>query len=398
MFNESRLSAFGANFDNSQGDPALIPIDEISHRPNQVRQEFNQESLHELAENIRQIGILQPVLVRPTDNGYELIAGERRLRAAIIAELKLIPALIREMTDEEVRQAEFFENVHRENLTNIEESQRVKADIERLGSREAAAKYYNKSLAWVCKKVSLLDLPEQTTRLIEEDLTADTSAILIVKQIEEVAPERAKELVEQIAAGEVKNVRLAAEFVKADVKPTKSQKAKAEAKKNDLDTTRTDTPEIDTKTLDWVADIVEKKPATGRVGSKPHIMKCISDANGLCDSDGNSIFVKNPYTSEYGQLCDKHATEYNSNFPIFKQTDAPAAKTDTGEMFAFGNAGEFVTAQALVELQGDKAKLKIKAFQDFAKTIKELSSDFEKSGEELLSEFSEYYNINHENK
>lgn len=103
---------------------------------NQVREEFEDEEnpLSELADDIKQRGILQPILVRPVQGGkYELVAGERRFRAAKLAGLKAIPAFVKSMTDEEAAEAQFIENIRRKNLTLQEEAQRIQRDLDACG-------------------------------------------------------------------------------------------------------------------------------------------------------------------------------------------------------------------------------------------------------------------------
>ncbi|MGH7724212.1 MAG: ParB/RepB/Spo0J family partition protein [Candidatus Eiseniibacteriota bacterium] len=108
--------------ESTPGRPLEIPIEAISPNPRQPRLDFQAEALDELAESIRSQGILQPVLVRPHQGGYQLVAGERRLRAARQVGLKTIPAFVRELADDELLEVALIENLQREDLNPIEEA------------------------------------------------------------------------------------------------------------------------------------------------------------------------------------------------------------------------------------------------------------------------------------
>lgn len=209
---------------------ALIPLDMIEVRP-QIREDFEdaENTLEDLAASIKVRGVLQPILLRPTKNGYELIAGERRYRAAILAGLREIPALIRDMTDDEADDAQLAENIHRKNLTQIEEAKKIQRDLDRLGSVELVLEKHQKSRAWLSKIISLLNLPEQAKRLISENVSADVEVINAVKIIEKTNPQKAKLLVDDLKETRGKaNARDKVLTVKAEVKPSKKEKQKKE--------------------------------------------------------------------------------------------------------------------------------------------------------------------------
>ena len=188
-----------ALFADNGNQYALIDLDQIELKP-QIREvlEDEENTLHELAASIKAQGILQTVLLRPNGAGYELVAGERRYRAARMAGMTQIPAVIREMTDEEAEDAQFAENVHRKNLTQIEEAKKIQRDLDRLGSVEAVLQKHHKSKAWLSKMLSLLSLPEQAGRLVRENISADVEVINSVKFIEARDPKAAKELVHEL--------------------------------------------------------------------------------------------------------------------------------------------------------------------------------------------------------
>lgn len=189
----------------------------------QVREEFEDEenSLQDLADHIKEHGLMQPILVRPGTFGrYELIAGERRLRAHKLAKLMQIPAYVRELTDEQAQDAQFAENIHRKNLTQIEEAKKIQHDIDKLGSVEAVLAKYKKNRGWLSKKMSLLNLPDQAKRLVNENISADIEVINSVKTIEKLDPNKAKEVVDQLKAKRGSdNARELVDAVKKTVKP-----------------------------------------------------------------------------------------------------------------------------------------------------------------------------------
>lgn len=151
-----------------------IPVDLIAPNPNQPRQEFDEQALLALAESVRARGILQPVLVRPLPGGtYELIAGERRWRAARLAELEAIPAMVRHHDDAASLEVALIENMAREDLNPIEEARACAALTEELGlSREDVGLRVGRSRVAVSNLIRLLDLPDEAIVAIQAgDLT-----------------------------------------------------------------------------------------------------------------------------------------------------------------------------------------------------------------------------------
>ncbi len=146
-----------------------LPVEIISPSPNQPRRSFDEESLLALAESIRSRGVLQPVLVRPHVGGrYELIAGERRWRAAGIAELETIPAVIRRHDDANSLEVALIENMAREDLNPVEEARACAALVEELGlTREEVGLRVGRSRVAVSNLIRLLDLPDEALELIE---------------------------------------------------------------------------------------------------------------------------------------------------------------------------------------------------------------------------------------
>lgn len=200
--------------------------------------EDDENTLADLGRNLRKRQ-LQSILVRPIEGGpkpYRLVIGERRYRAARLEGLTQLRSRIVAMTDEEADDAQFAENIHRKNLTMIEEAKRVQRDLDTLGSVDAVLEKHNKSRAWLSKILALLNLPEQAKRLVSEKVTADLEVINTVKTIEKANPEAAKKLVDDLKATRGKaDARKQATAVKDEVKPSPKKAAKKEAAKKDAD-------------------------------------------------------------------------------------------------------------------------------------------------------------------
>jgi ParB family chromosome partitioning protein len=147
-----------------------VPVDSIAPNPRQPRRRFDEASLNELAGSLGERGVLQPVLVRPKPGGtYELVAGERRWRAAQIAGLKQIPALVREREDAEALEVALIENMAREDLNPVEEARACAALVEELGlTREEVGRRVGRGRVAVSNLMRLLDLPDEALELLEQ--------------------------------------------------------------------------------------------------------------------------------------------------------------------------------------------------------------------------------------
>jgi len=138
-----------------------IEIGRIRPNPEQPRVQFKEETIDELADSIAERGVLQPILLRPHGDGFEIVAGERRWRAAQRARLHTIPAIVREIDDSTTAEIALIENVQREDLNAIEEAEGYRQLIERHGhTQENIAKLVHKSRSHVANLLRLLDLPE----------------------------------------------------------------------------------------------------------------------------------------------------------------------------------------------------------------------------------------------
>jgi ParB family chromosome partitioning protein len=161
-----------------------LPIEQLSPGPFQPRQRFDQTELEALADSIRENGVLQPVLVRPRPGqpgSFEIVAGERRWRAAQIARLHEVPVLIRELNDQEALQLAIVENIQRENLSPLEEARGYKRLIEEFANtQDDLAQHVGKSRSHIANTLRLLDLPSAVQVLLEDGrLTAGHARALI---------------------------------------------------------------------------------------------------------------------------------------------------------------------------------------------------------------------------
>ena len=148
-----------------------IPVDEIRSNPYQPRLHFDESGLQELAESIKQVGVLEPIIVKRSIKGYELVAGERRTKASRLAGLKTIPAIVKDFSDEEMMEIAILENIQREDLSPIEEAQAYKNYMDKMGiTQEELANKFKKSRSYITNIIGLLNLP----KTIQKDVTNHT--------------------------------------------------------------------------------------------------------------------------------------------------------------------------------------------------------------------------------
>ncbi|MGH9966294.1 MAG: ParB/RepB/Spo0J family partition protein [Pyrinomonadaceae bacterium] len=160
------LSAEGSTTGEESRD---IAIDSIVPSTMQPRTRFDESKLEELAKSIKSNGVVQPLLVRRTDAGYELVAGERRWRAAQLAGLSRVPVLIRDVPDDKVLELALIENIQREDLNPIEEAHAYKKLIDKMGlTQESLADRIGRDRSYITNYLRLLRLPPDIQRLIEE--------------------------------------------------------------------------------------------------------------------------------------------------------------------------------------------------------------------------------------
>lgn len=177
----------------TESDIKELPISEIRPNPYQPRKTFNQEALDELAESIKNYGVFQPIIVKKSIKGYDLVAGERRLRASKLAGLTTIPAIIKEFSDSQMREIALLENLQRENLTAIELAWAYKGIIDSLHiKQEELAEKIGKSRSHVTNTLGLLRLPNDVQDMILDNKISMGHARVLSKmedenQIEEFA-------------------------------------------------------------------------------------------------------------------------------------------------------------------------------------------------------------------
>ena len=145
----------------------FVSLDDIRPNSAQPRKVFDQEALQDLAASIREHGVIQPVLLRPAKTGFELVAGERRWRAARLAGLKQIPAIVRELTDRQNMFYALIENMQREDLNSIEEARGMEEMMSAFGlNQEETAKTIGKSRSYVTNALRLLRLPQDVQDMV----------------------------------------------------------------------------------------------------------------------------------------------------------------------------------------------------------------------------------------
>ena len=166
---DSVLDDIESNARKSAGGQSELKISEIRPNPYQPRVEFDENGLKELADSIRENGVFQPILVRKSLQGYELVAGERRLRASKLADKKTIPALIVEFDDRQMMEISLLENIQRKDLTAIEIAKAYRQLMDKLGyTQDDLAKRIGKSRANVANMLRLLSLPEEVRMMVNE--------------------------------------------------------------------------------------------------------------------------------------------------------------------------------------------------------------------------------------
>lgn len=173
-----------------------IDVDLITANPDQPRKYFDEDVLRELAKSIEDLGVLQPLMVRPMGNRYFLIAGERRLRASIMAGLKEVPCIIADVTDFEADKISIIENVQREDLNPIEEARAYRNLIENYGMfQDEVGDILGKSRQFIGNRIRLLKLPEEVQDMIEAgDLSYSHGILLLSLENDEDILREAKKI------------------------------------------------------------------------------------------------------------------------------------------------------------------------------------------------------------
>jgi ParB family chromosome partitioning protein len=179
------ISALIPDFDmdaqKDRGDFFMCPVGEIAPNRYQPRTEFNAEELERLQDSISQQGVLQPLLVRHMDGAYELIAGERRLRAARAAQLSHVPVVVKDLTDEQILEVSIIENIQRANLNVLEEAEAYFRLMDEFGyTQEKVAQKIGKNRSTIANLLRLRGLPEKIKKsLLDEQISMGHARALL---------------------------------------------------------------------------------------------------------------------------------------------------------------------------------------------------------------------------
>ncbi len=208
-----------------------INLNDIKPNASQPRKVFDEEALSDLADSIREHGVIQPILLRPSKKGYELVAGERRWRAARLAGLKEIPAIVRDLDEKTNAFYALIENVQREDLNAIEEAEGIKEIIDKYGlTQEETSKVVGKSRPYVSNALRLLSLPQEVKELVNSGSLTQGHA----RAVAGLAGEALQVEVAQKAAKEGWSVRQIENYTAQ--KPKKKPAKKKTAVKKDAET------------------------------------------------------------------------------------------------------------------------------------------------------------------
>jgi len=224
------------NMTPAEGGVIYVDINDIMPNASQPRKQFDEEKLQELADSIEKHGLIQPIVLRKSGKGYEIVAGERRWRAARLIGLKEIPSIVKELTDEENMLLAIIENMQREDLNPIEEAEGIKQMIDTYGlTQEQVSISVGKSRPYITNSIRLLKLPELVRQLTAEGRISMGHARALAAIKDE---EKQIELAERTAA-EGLSVRqieaLAQETKKPTKKPAKKKKKSADEKRVEED-------------------------------------------------------------------------------------------------------------------------------------------------------------------
>ena len=176
-----KKSANAVQKEENKGEPIQAPIAKVEPNRSQPRKKFNEETLNELAESIKQYGIIQPLIVARKEDFYEIIAGERRWRAAKIAGLKQVPVIVKELDQKAKMEISLIENIQRENLNPIEEALAFQQLIEEYHlKQEDVAERVAKSRSAITNSMRLLKLDERVQKMVVEELISSGHARALI--------------------------------------------------------------------------------------------------------------------------------------------------------------------------------------------------------------------------
>lgn len=218
------------NIENNtpKSEQSTIPLKEIRPNPYQPRKVFDQVALEELATSIKTHGIFQPVILKKSIKGYEIVAGERRCRAAKIAGLKEVPAILVEFSDDQMMEIALLENIQRENLNAIEEAKAYQTMMEKLKlTQDALAKRIGKSRSYIANTLRLLSLPNDIQNYVLDGKLSMGHARALITLDEKKAKELAKRCVDDnLSVREIENIIKGIELSNSKKGKVKEEKPK----------------------------------------------------------------------------------------------------------------------------------------------------------------------------
>jgi len=221
-------SIFGDARVDAAEEVRSLPLSEVRPGPHQPRQDFDEDKLRELANSIRETGVLQPVIVRPGGAGYEIVAGERRVRAARIAGLSDVPAVVRPYSDEQVLVLSLVENVQRADLNPIDKARAYRRLTGHLGvTQEEVARRIGLDRSSVANLIRLLELPDEVQELVKGGSISMGHARALVPLGDESAQ---LALAEKVVREDL-SVRAVEELVRRGRDPAKAPKRRTQPRK-----------------------------------------------------------------------------------------------------------------------------------------------------------------------
>lgn len=217
----------------TSNEDRILYIDINNIKPNsaQPRKHFDEGKLQELAESIRVSGVIQPLIVRNSENGYELVAGERRWRASRIAKLKKIPCIIRDYDEKQNAFVAIIENMQRENLNPIEEAEGLKAMTDKFGlTQEQVSNSLGKSRTYITNSIRLLKLPSDIQTLISSGQMSAAHGRTIINIVDS---DKQRSICDKVIKNglSVRETELLADKIKDEIKPNR-KKRKSKKKNN----------------------------------------------------------------------------------------------------------------------------------------------------------------------
>lgn len=204
----------------SKDEIVELPLQELRSNPYQPRKNFDEQALKELAESIKEHGVFQPIIAKKSIKGYEIIAGERRVKASQLLGLETIPAILRDFSDVEMMEVALLENLQRENLNALEEATAYRKLLEELKiTQEELAKRLGKSRSYITNMLGLLGLPEMVkTMIIDNRISMSHARVLSkIEDNEKVLALANKIIRENLSVRQVEDLALDEEYKKKNV-------------------------------------------------------------------------------------------------------------------------------------------------------------------------------------